>query len=227
MLTCSNGHDSETTDYCSVCGEKLDGAPLSAAPEQAAAASAAGAPPAGSGPSIACKNCSAAHGPDDVFCESCGLDFATGTLPDEQESLDPKPSGSVDEPTMVVVSVDQAWAAQAIGGTDLAVPADHQATSVSLKGTKALVGRGSKSRGIFPEVDIEQLTDDPAVSSRHAMIEHDDAGNWTITDLGSTNGTVVGDPESDAVAAGDAVALTMGQPVFIGAWTRLELQRES
>ena len=29
----------------------------------------------------ACANCGEPHGPDDVFCEACGFDFLTGSLP--------------------------------------------------------------------------------------------------------------------------------------------------
>lgn len=30
-----------------------------------------------------CQNCQVSHGPDDMFCENCGYDFITGSLPAE------------------------------------------------------------------------------------------------------------------------------------------------
>ncbi len=31
--------------------------------------------------SLTCKNCGVGYGPDDMFCENCGYDFITGSLP--------------------------------------------------------------------------------------------------------------------------------------------------
>lgn len=36
---------------------------------------------------LACKNCGVAHGPDDIFCENCGYDFITGSLPGPSEQF--------------------------------------------------------------------------------------------------------------------------------------------
>jgi len=92
--SCPNGHDSEWPDWCSVCGERLGAAPAAEAGDagvlgDAAAASPAAAPaatplvttpPPASGPT--CENCGVARHEHDVFCESCGYDFASGSLPE-------------------------------------------------------------------------------------------------------------------------------------------------
>ena len=87
-VRCPDGHESTESDYCSVCGLALGGptgggaaAPVSASPPAAAPAA------SGSGGGV-CGNCGEAHGPDDVFCENCGFDFVSETLPEP----DPEPA---------------------------------------------------------------------------------------------------------------------------------------
>lgn len=42
--------------------------------------------------SMICQNCSVSHGPDDMFCENCGYDFITGSLPvDGEMAASPPP----------------------------------------------------------------------------------------------------------------------------------------
>ncbi len=92
---CPNGHTSESTDYCDVCGSPIpagavtpgtgaqpaapagSGNSLDLPPVGGAAAPAAPAP---SGPKE-CPNCSTPNSPDSLFCEACGYDFTTGALP--------------------------------------------------------------------------------------------------------------------------------------------------
>lgn len=67
---CENGHRSTTDDYCDTCG-----APVHPAP------SARPAPQAVSSPTQKCPNCGASNPADALFCEACGYDYTTGTLP--------------------------------------------------------------------------------------------------------------------------------------------------
>jgi hypothetical protein len=46
---------------------------------------------------------------------------------------------------------------------------------------------------------------------------------WTITDLGSTNGTRV-DVAGEPIEPGTPVALAPGASVFVGAWTRITIE---
>lgn len=69
-VTCPQGHASESTDYCDVCGTPI----ASAAP----AATAAPAPAAG--PST-CPHCGSPAASGALFCENCGYDFTTGATP--------------------------------------------------------------------------------------------------------------------------------------------------
>ncbi len=68
---CEAGHRSATDDYCDVCG--LPVRPVGAAP--------AAPPPPPPRSSQKCPNCGATNPLDALFCEACGYDYTTGTLP--------------------------------------------------------------------------------------------------------------------------------------------------
>ncbi len=68
---CENGHRSATDDYCDVCGLPVRPLPATASP--------AAAPPTAT--SQKCPNCGATNPADALFCEACGYDYTTGTLP--------------------------------------------------------------------------------------------------------------------------------------------------
>ncbi len=83
-VTCPNGHQSVSTDYCDTCGAPIGDA---GADSGAAATPAAGATttlPAGPSPDAVpqtCPNCGTENRPSALFCEGCGYDFTTGALP--------------------------------------------------------------------------------------------------------------------------------------------------
>ncbi len=77
--TCPNGHQSESTDYCDTCGAPIvalssaSSSPASGSPSASNAATTATTQP--------CPNCELANTADALFCEACGYDFTTGTMP--------------------------------------------------------------------------------------------------------------------------------------------------
>lgn len=224
-VVCRNGHDSTWPDWCSVCGEKIGADPAAAAPSAAQqpgpTASAGPAVTAASG--LTCSNCGTDRGATDVFCENCGFDFASGSLPDVAATATAAGAAPL-APFHVKVSIDPAFFAATVGDVELALPDPLPATTVvPLPGGRSLIGRQSTSRGIFPEIDLQALTGDPAVSSRHAMLERAHDGTWTITDLGSTNGTFVSADAATPIAAGQARPIAAAASIFIGAWSRLDL----
>lgn len=89
MPTCPDGHHSSADDYCDVCGTPMN------AP---AAAPAAAAEPPAAPPVRTCPHCGAESPQGALFCEACGYDFTTGTLPRPASVLDldvPAPSAEV------------------------------------------------------------------------------------------------------------------------------------
>ncbi|MFN2519324.1 MAG: FHA domain-containing protein [Jatrophihabitantaceae bacterium] len=95
------------------------------------------------------------------------------------------------------------------GATHLLVTAgDLMGTRISLNGAPVLIGRADDSTLV--------VTDD-YVSTRHARISLQD-GLWVAEDLGSTNGTYLGQRKLDG-----PVPMDMGVPLRIGQ-TVLELR---
>ena len=79
--TCPDGHVSRSEDYCDVCGLALADAP--GAPEPDATAPDL-APVRGT--TQECPSCAATNPADALFCEACGYDYTTGTMPRPVES---------------------------------------------------------------------------------------------------------------------------------------------
>ena len=96
--TCPNGHPSASSDYCDVCGAPIGEAqspdPGSASvPGQAPRATGEAAPPAAAS-GEPCPNCALVNTSDALFCEGCGYDFTTGTMPREVTSANPLDLGT-------------------------------------------------------------------------------------------------------------------------------------
>jgi len=88
---CPDGHVSESTDYCDVCGQPINAAPapppLPAPPSSSLDLGPAPAPNGGGPVGVAasdkeCPNCHSDVPADDLFCEVCGYDFTTGVMPE-------------------------------------------------------------------------------------------------------------------------------------------------
>jgi hypothetical protein len=109
-VTCPAGHQSATEDYCDVCGVALAASPAAPAipvPPSSATATAA---------TQACANCGAPHEPGDAFCEVCGLDFATGDLPQPPpppQAADPEGSTEHEAPGAAEAAVEGEGEAEA------------------------------------------------------------------------------------------------------------------
>lgn len=238
--TCPAGHTSTTTDYCDTCGAAIDGS-STAAPASAGAV----VPPAIDGDPTAplpaapvtCPNCGSPRGPADVFCEVCGLDFATGRLPEvptppptdaASTGADPADgrSAGADTGWRVVVEADRDYfeTNEAESG-DVDFPASRPARELPLRGDVVLIGRSSAKAGFYPDIDLGADWGDPGVSRKHVTLERD-ADGWVVVDQGSTNGTRVAG-QSDAIPATHRVPLAEGSYVNVGAWTRITLRRTS
>ena len=72
MATCPAGHETNHTDFCDVCGLPIAGGTVTATPTPAQPQAA---------PVVTCPNCRTPNVADALFCEACGFDFTTGTLP--------------------------------------------------------------------------------------------------------------------------------------------------
>jgi hypothetical protein len=86
----------------------------------------------------------------------------------------------------------------------------HEAKTYRLHKHMVAIGR-------LPECDI--VISDPGASRRHATITLDEGGEYVLTDLGSTNGTIVNDEPVGEHVLSDGDRITIGNTV-------LEFRRE-
>jgi FHA domain-containing protein/double zinc ribbon protein len=238
--TCPQGHTSATDDFCDVCGTPIEpaaGAALEPAPTVRSEPTPAPAPVApvapAAGPPKTCPNCQAGNAADALFCEDCGYDFATGQLPPPPEHIDPisgrvTPSTAAAPPGLGGVAwvaevwVDPDWFThqQAAGSC----PTSGVPTVFPLRGAVQLIGRRSRSRSIKPEIDC---SGDGAISHRHAELSMT-GERWSVKDLGSTNGTYVGEPgdyPDQQLPPQQRRELADDERIYLGAWTRIVVRR--
>ncbi len=223
-MKCPAGHDSTATDYCDVCGVAIG--------DQADAAPAPAASPTAN-PGSECPHCSAANAVDALFCEACGYDFTTGSMPRQVEPPDalgvtaPVQTGNISPPLeaawVAEVWIDPDWYADQESTDPL--PSPGLPLVVALHNTSILIGRASKSRNINPDID---LSSDTGISRRHAQLTTD-GGRWWVEDLGSSNGTYVGGAvdalPKTPVNPGQKQEVRVGDRIYLGAWTRLVIRK--
>lgn len=217
-VTCPNGHQSATADYCDQCGARLASAEAPAAAETPAAAEASPAQP--------CPVCGAPRTGDDRFCEGCGYDFTSGApAPSGSATSSPATSGpapSGPQPGWeLTVTADRAYYdRQQPDGVEF--PAVCPPRTYNLTDGEVRIGRRSSSRGIQPEVDLSGAPEDSAISHLHAMLIRQPDGSYSVVDPGSTNGTTVND-NPDPIKANVQVHLTDGDRIHLGAWTTITI----
>ncbi|MGW1342578.1 FHA domain-containing protein [Kribbella sp. NPDC002412] len=227
-VSCPSGHPSVSTDYCDVCGLPIGAGATPAAASVPAPAVAAPAPPAAPATQT-CPNCSESATADALFCESCGYDFTTGTMPRPASSLDlgtpaPVPPAPAETPDWVVERwVDPDW--YAVQQSDDPCPSPGLPVVIPLTEKSVLIGRPSRSRNINPEIDCG---DDTGVSRRQAQLSTDGT-RWWVEDLQSSNGTYVapaaGPLPEDPIVPGQRRELNPDDRVYVGAWTRLVVRK--
>ncbi len=178
-----------------------------------------------------CPNCGTANSADSLFCEDCGYDFATGQLPPPlttdpdgaPNAATPAPPSLADVDWVAEIWVDPDWFAHE--GAEGGCPTSGAPTVVALRGSTALIGRRSRSRNLNPEIDCSS---DGAISHNHAELART-GDQWSVRDLGSTNGTYVGRPGADlpaqALPPRSAHDLADDERIYLGAWTRIIVRR--
>lgn len=202
MPTCPAGHDSATTDYCDTCGTRM----LAVAP-----------PPAP--PLQQCANCGATR--DGRFCEECGHDSTVPVGTPRPVPLDPPATVT----WTALVRADRAWFDEVrrrdgLDAASLEFPRYCPERRFVLTGPQMAIGRRSRSRGTDPEIDLSGPPLDPGVSAQHALLLARPDGNWELVDVGSTNGTSLGDAPAP-IAPHTPEVLADGDCIKLGAWTTI------
>jgi hypothetical protein len=239
IAVCPAGHSSLAQDYCDVCGLPIEAA---AAPTTVASPASTATQP-GRQP---CPNCGADNSVDALFCENCGYDFTTGTMPRPladaasqttpspaqspapQTPLSPTVDGNNARPASALdwvaeVWIDPAWY-EAQQSPD-PMPSPGLPVVIPLREKSILVGRISHSRNIHPQIDCEP---DSGVSRRQTQLTTD-GSRWWVEDLDSANGTFVAaatDPiPSSPIPVGAKQELAADDRIYVGAWTRIVIRR--
>jgi FHA domain-containing protein len=220
MASCEAGHQSDSEDYCDVCGR-----PIQASSTDVSGDGAAGADPAADAPSPRqCVKCGAPL--DGRFCETCGHDAtAPVAAPAPRPATPDEPEhGSVDR-LYAVVRADRSWYEEVRSrhGPDaetVEFPRYCPDRRFPLHGEKLTIGRRSRSRGTQPDIDLSGPPTDPGISAQQAVLIARLDGGWDIVDLESTNGTSVGD-SSEPIPPGVPVPLSDGDRIRLGAWTTI------
>ena len=209
MPLCPNQHESRTADFCEVCGVEMT-------------PSAADAPPTAGGDREICPACHAEHevGTGD-FCEVCGYNLKTGappavTPPEPPPAEPPLPSSPPSPPQWELVV---AVAPNPQVGTPNDAPPALAEQACPLVADVLLIGRRSVRRQIHPDLSLDH---DDGVSHRHARLARQPHGDFTLEDLGSSNGTTVNGVEAKP---GTTIPLREGDRIALGRWTSLTLRR--
>ena len=82
-----------------------------------------------------------------------------------------------------------------------------------LTANEFLIGRWDADNGIFPDADLDRCDPEAKISRRHARILHSD-GQYSIEDLGSTNGTYLN--RGRRLIPGSAQSLKDGDEIIVG-----------
>jgi hypothetical protein len=238
IAICPAGHSSLAQDYCDVCGLPIDAVQA----PTAVASPTSSATPSGR---QSCPNCGADNSVDALFCENCGYDFTTGTMPrplvDAASQTAPSPTqsppaqapaspaaGNNAQPAstfdwVAEVWIDPAWY-EAQQSPD-PMPSPGLPVVIPLREKSILIGRISHSRNIHPQIDCEP---DSGVSRRQTQLTTDGT-RWRVEDLDSANGTFVAaatDPiPSNPIPVGVKQELAADDRIYVGAWTRIVIRR--
>ncbi|WP_433655352.1 FHA domain-containing protein [Nocardia sp. CA-128927] len=210
VVTCPEGHQSDATDYCDVCGAPIgEAAPTSVAPEPVALCPSCGAPSGGR------------------FCEVCGHDSALPTPSVRPDLLLAEASVAVSAPAVAWVATitadrefyDRVIARKGPDADQVGFPAFYPERRIVLHGNDILIGKRSVSQGLTPDIDLGIAPADVGVSRAHATI-HLEGDALTVTDLGSTNGTSVNGSD-ELIPAKVPVPLRSGDRIHLGGWTTI------
>jgi hypothetical protein len=167
------------------------------------------------------------RGPDDLFCEGCGVDFTTGRVPGPSA---PEPVEGTRGLSRWIALIDADRAVfdrnQAECDQAFTFPARAVRREVPLQSGDVIVGRRHAQKGFFPDIDLAEPVLDPGVSRRHAVLRRQSDDSWGVFDTDSTNGTWL-NADPAPLRPGVLVALHDGDRIHLGLFTVITVRRES
>lgn len=223
MSTCPSGHQSAADDYCDVCGLPIPaGGATPPPPPDSGTPTPAPEPAAPASDASECPHCQAVNPANALFCEACGYDFTTGTMPRPAtpSSLDiglppPAPTssapvaGAADPPTAAAAPVapvapadplapplEAGWMAEVWIDPDWYADQDSDDPLPSA-GVPTVVALRTRSILVGRTSRSRNIHPDIDLTtdtgiSRRHCQFTTDGTRWWVEDLGSSNGTYVG-----------------------------------
>ncbi|HTU85810.1 MAG TPA: FHA domain-containing protein [Solirubrobacteraceae bacterium] len=108
--------------------------------------------------------------------------------------------------------------------SSVAFPVDYAERRFSLVEGENRIGRSRGHAGEDkPEIDLAATPVDPGVSRLHAVLDRRADGGCVLRDVGSTNGTFIGD-ELTPIPPHTDMPLSDGDRIHVGAWTAITVR---
>lgn len=221
---CPKGHESTESDFCSECGAKILGIPELVLAENVICLTQSQTKVAEN-----CPDCSTPREPDSGdFCEICGYNFVSGgrgevPIPKareaEEQGTQDKKAEITDRQSPIVtweviITIDPSLRSP----ESPEPPINQPAIAFPLEKPNNLIGRNSQVRAIQPEIALDF---DDAVSHRHALLNRQADGTFTLRDIGSSNGTQFKGVELKPMVD---IPLQDGDEFTLGHWTRIAVK---
>ena len=175
---------------------------------------------------IRCQSCGTENFDNSQYCDECGARLKNHTSgnhrhPQVSESslFQPANVTSIGIPAFVEEKVEnslephQLTENSAARATLIIERGTAVGTEFNLTADESYIGRWDADNGIFPDVDLDAFDTEAKVSRRHARILHS-GGNYSIEDLGSTNGTFVN--RGRRLIPGNPQRLDDGDEIIVG-----------
>jgi hypothetical protein len=177
-----------------------------------------------------CRSCETENPNGSQYCDECGTKLyseaesrreATNFQPQFTET--PIFRGNVTSVGIPAI-VEEIKSENGFGATDSAVKKGVHATLViergesvgtefTLSAEESNIGRWDADNGVFPDIDLDTHDPEAKVSRRHARIRFQN-GEYSIEDLGSTNGTFVN--RGRRLIPGNRQPLSDGDEIIVG-----------
>lgn len=147
---------------------------------------------------ICCQRCQNQNMTGAEFCDECGArlqqTMVQTLVPPSflREDLKPAPARPL-SPVSRLFEENFEDYPSAVASTParlVLIVAGRTGKEYTLSKAEMLIGRWDAARGVFPDVDLDEVDLETKVSRRHARIYSQDSQYW-IEDLGSLNGTVI------------------------------------
>jgi len=228
---CPKGHQSTDADYCSECGA-LIGQSKIADIDSIEDSNLNQSANSGTVNGELCPDCGTPRVGAARFCEVCRHDFqdnktgvaeaiiASQVLKPETVTASEAPKTMEKRNTVIpqklniMITVDRAKAAA--NNIESAIKPDNNDRMFPLDLDENLAGRRSNTKGIYPEIEIN----DPGVSHRHLKFIKQGDGSFAVLELGSVNGTELNGIQLEP---GINTAIKAGDELAIGIWTLLKI----